>query len=468
MRDRHGVIIYVGKAISLRKRVRWYFRNATLADADPKLRSLIKSIHDFDFIVVRNEAEALLTEGGLIKDYKPRYNVAFKDDKRFLLLRANAADPYPMFKLCRIKRDDGALYFGAYTSSQSARATLDFIGKKFGIRRCAPRVPNKDTHKHCLNDIIRYCMAPCIGKCDNVEYRKKFDEACAFLRGERMEYLKELRLEMKSAAEKMKFEYAAALRDTLLLIDRAVRQNARMTKTPRMKKEDAMAGIRELGRFLKTHVEPRVIEAYDISNISGTYAVASMVCFIDGMPVKSKYMRFRIKTIAGSDDPGMMREVVRRRYTRLLTEKKALPDIVLVDGGLAQMRAARDELSKLGITSLPVLGLAKKFEEIYMESASDPVRLPWESASLRVLQRLRDEAHRFALAYHHNIRARRIRESALDDMPGIGDKRKSLLLKHFGSVRRISSASVDEIAEVPGIGMEMANMIKQGLMDSMR
>lgn len=463
MRDRHGNIIYVGKAISLRKRVQWYFRKASLSDATPKVRSLIRSISDFDYVVVRNEAEAVLTEGRLIKDYRPRYNVAFKDDKRFLLLMANPGIPYPQFKLCRIKRNDDALYFGPYASSQSARATLDFVEKRFGIRKCVPRNPDRETHRHCINDIVRYCSAPCIGKCDAEEYRKLFDEACAFLRGERLEYLKELRAEMLSASDEMAFEKAAALRDTLMLIDRAVKQNARMIRTPEMKREDAMRGVEEIGRTLEMAVSPRIIEAYDISNISGTFAVASMVRFVDGLPQRNRYMRFRIKTVKGSDDPAMMAETVRRRFAKLLQNKGDEPTMVLVDGGIAQLRAASVELAKLGFAHIPVAGLAKRYEEIYRQHETEPVRLPKESSGLRVLQRLRDEAHRFALTYHRTLRGKRIRESILDDISGIGAKRKMALLTHFGSVRRLCKATEDEIAAVPGIGKEMASQIKQGM-----
>jgi excinuclease ABC subunit C len=460
MRDRRGRIIYVGKAISLRKRVQSYFRQATIRRGDPKLRGLVKSVHDLDYIVVRNEAEAVLTEGRLIKEYRPRYNVSFKDDKRFILLRAEAGLQFPRFSLCRIRRDDGCLYFGPYVSSPAARTTLDFIEKKFGLRKCKPLVPDIDTYRHCINDIVRYCSAPCTGKITSGEYYRRFEEACAFLRGERPEYLNELKKNMEEASVKMEFEKAAAIRDTLQMLRTVIKRRVRIAPTPEMKKEDGMIGVKELQKILQLENIPSVIEAFDISNISGTYAVASMVCSEDGIARRNRYRRFRIKTVKGIDDSAMMAEVIARRFRRLVSEQKALPDLVLVDGGMAQLHAARRELDKLGLSNLPVSGLAKKNEEIYQDGETVPVLLPNNSTALKVLQRLRDEAHRFALTYHQYLRNRRIRESLLDDIPGIGKRKKMALLEKFGSVRRVMNATEDEIATVSGIGYELARAIK--------
>ena len=463
MRDRRGKIIYVGKASSLRKRVRSYFRDGTLRSATPKVRGLVKSVWDLDYIVVRNDAEAGLTEGRLIKEYRPRYNVSFRDDKRFLVLRTDPKEPYPRFRLGRIQRDDGARYFGPYASAAAARATLDFVEKKFGLRKCEPRVPDAGTYERCLNDIIRYCSAPCVGRTSGEDYRERFEETCAFLRGERPAILKEMRARMEEAATARDFEEAAALRDTLLLLTATVRQNARVAPTPRIRAEVAEAGINELRAKLGLAGTPRVIEGYDISNISGTHSVASMVCFVDGVPRRNRYRRFRIRSVEGSDDPGMMAEVIRRRFARLLEEGGERPSLVLVDGGVTQLAAARSELVKLGLGTIPVAALAKRFEEIHWQEREPPILLPRDSRALNVLQHLRDEAHRFALTYHRQLRSRRIRESALDEVPGIGEKRKAQLLAHFGSVRRLMKASEDEIARVPGIGPEMATAIRARL-----
>ena len=462
MRDGRGRIVYVGKATSLRKRVGSYFRRATQRRADPKLRGLINSIRDLEWIVTRTEAEAILTEGRLIKEYRPRYNVSFRDDKRFLLLRVDPGVQFPRFTACRFKRDDGARYFGPYTSSAAARAALDFVEKRFGLRKCTPRIPDDETYKHCINDIIRYCSAPCVGKVTEADYRKRFEEACAFLRGERTGLLREMRDAMDALSANLEFERAAVLRDTWMLLTAAVKQRTRMAATPEMKREEARAAVGALQDGLALEVEPRVIEAFDISTISGTFSVAGLVCFADGQPNRRRYRRYRIRTVEGMDDPRMMGEAVRRRYARCREEGRR-PDLVLIDGGITQLRAARRELDALGLNTLAVVGLAKRFEEVYRIDRVDPVRFPRESPALHLLQRVRDEAHRFALDYHRRLRSKRIRESVLEDVPGIGQKRKQILLSRFGSITRVARATEAEIAATPGIGATMARAILAAL-----
>ena len=465
MRDRNGKVIYVGKASSLKNRVRTYFRKGTLKSADAKLRGLIRSIDDLDFLVVSSEAEATLTEGRLIKEYKPRYNTAFRDDKRFLLLRVNLSDPYPRFKLCRIRRQDGAIYFGPYASAAAARAAKEFIEKRFGVRQCRPKVPDQQDHKHCLNDIIRFCSAPCIEKISKQQYRDRVENACSFLRGEKPELLQEIEEEMYLQAEATRFEKAAALRDMLFLLRRAIRQRNRFSKNLSMRAEDAKMGVAELQRILELSHRPDHIECFDISNISGTFAVASMVCCVEGLPKRQLYRRFRIRTVQGIDDPRMMHEAVSRRYIRQVRENRPLPSLVLVDGGITQLRAAKQALLELNLTTVPIAGLAKRFEEIVWEKGSEIqlIKLPRSSSALQVLQRIRDEAHRFALAYHRHLRSKRIRESILDDIPGIGEKRKAQLLATFGSIARLKKATADQIAHVSGLPFTLAELIETTL-----
>lgn len=457
MRGREGAIIYVGKASSLRKRVQSYFRESTLRKAEPKIRGLIRSITDFDVLVVKSEAEALLTEGRLIKEYKPRYNTIFKDDKRFPLLRVDLSKPFPKVELCRINKRDGAVYFGPYASGQAARAALEFVEKRFGIRQCRPTVPDADTYKHCNNDIIRHCAAPCVGKVTPEEYRERVETACAFLRGERPEFIKEIRTQMEAAAAEHQFEEAAALRDMMLLLYRAVKEKALVRKTDKMKIADARLGLDELARELGLSAPPKVIECFDISNISGTYAVASMVAAVDGVPTPQRYRRFRIKTVEGSDDPRMMAEAVRRRYSRLQKEKGTMPGLLIVDGGITQLRAARAVLEELAI-DLPSVGLAKQFEELVRDELPS-LRFPKDSPARAVVTGLRDEAHRFAISYHRELRRKRIQESALDEIPGIGKKTKERLLAHFGSFSRLRKASIEELKAAPGIGQKTAQVI---------
>lgn len=465
MRDRDGKIIYIGKAASLKKRVQSYFRAHTKRTAQPKIRSLISSIADFDIVVLKSDAEAILTEGELIKEFRPHYNTLWKDDKRFQMIRVDVQHPFPTIAKCRIKKSDGALYFGPYTSGMAAKVAVEFLERRFGLRRCRPRVPDADTYKHCSNDIIANCSAPCVGKVSPEAYRARIDEVVAFLRGERMEMLKELRAEMERYATDLKFEEAAATRDMLFHLNNAVRERAKVRKTGGMKRDEARQGLKELQAALTLPSEPRVIECFDISNISGTNSVASMVCSVDGVPYSNRYRRFRIKTVEGADDPRSMAEVVRRRYSRLLREKKPLPGLVMVDGGITQLRAAKAELLELGLPDLPIVGLAKRYEEIvwdYQENSGNLV-LPKKSAGLTVVTRLRDEAHRFAITYHRDLRRQRVMESRLDEIPGIGHSKKEALLKHFGSIVRLGRATLEDIAEAPGIGLKTAKIIREEL-----
>lgn len=465
MRDRSGRIIYVGKAASLRNRVRHYFQPATLRGAEPKLRGLINSIVDFDFLVVRTEAEAILTEGRMIKEYRPRYNVAFRDDKRFPLLRIDLRDPWPRVETCRLERRDGALYFGPYSNSLAARVAREFLDQHYGLRVCRPQRPDAEDHRHCHADVVSFCSAPCIGRISPADYRARVEEAAAFLRGERPAVLEQLAAAMDQAAADLNFEKAAALRDTLLHLRWVIKERHKGTRSLELRAEEAKQGVVELQVALGLAAPPRVIECFDISNISGTHAVASLVVAVDGLPARQRYRRFRIKTVEGSDDPRMMAEVIRRRYARVLAERQERPGLVLVDGGLTQLGAARAELRALGLAGQPSAGLAKKFEEVYVadDPAVAPLRLPRDGAALKVLQQIRDEAHRFALDYHRALRNRLMRDSLLDRVEGIGDKRKALLLKTFGSVRRLSRASEEEIAAVPGVGPVMARAIRETL-----
>ena len=460
MRDRRGKIIYIGKALSLRKRVQSYFRQGTWVKADPKLRGLIRSIDDFDVLVLRNEAEALLTEGQLIKDYKPRYNVDLRDDKRFLMLKIDPAEAWPQFKAVRLRKEDGAIYLGPYVSSTATRAAMDFVEKQFGLRKCRPANPGTEDHRHCINDIVRYCSAPCVGRIARPEYLAKVEAACAFLRGETPALLQEIRQAMDSAAAEHRYEDAAALRDTWMMLREICSQRARVMSTPSMKAADAATGVEELRLALGLERPLRRIECCDISNISGTHAVASLVCAIDGLAAPAQYRHYRIKTVHQSDDPAMMAEVIRRRFERWKSEGGAIPDLLVVDGGISQLNAARGEMMALDIRGVPVVGLAKRFEEIHIPGRDEPLRLPEGSKALHVLQRTRDEAHRFALAYHHKLRARRLRESVLDEIPGLGENRKTSLLRYFGSVLRLRRAPLEEIAAVSGIGTVMAKEIR--------
>ena len=584
MRDRFGKVIYVGKARDLRKRVTQYFQPSRRMGWDLKFRALIEGIHDFDYHVVRSEPEALLLEGKLIKEFHPRYNVSFRDDKRFLLVKINLNDPIPRFTLTRIKQDDGARYFGPFPNAGSLRSTLSLVRRQYHLRGCRPLTPTERDYKHCLYAHLKYCTAPCIGNVTRDQYLDQIKAACDFLEGQCQEMQSQLEDEMKKAAAAQEYEKAAQLRDLLSDLNRTTKKTNRFQRIPyslpvAVEPERDLA---ELGKVLSLPAPPQRIEGIDISNISGTFVVASLVSFRNGRPDRANYRRFRIKTVEGQDDFASVAEVVRRRYTRLLKESAdvsprqepsnehaaptelgeesrgiesyrhgaptelpqtaegnkhdsgepvpaelqtliddvsaakrgkrsrspntdsaandvrqhrapyaetrastepggvaratsdephaptvprshastPLPELILIDGGRGQLNAACAELEKLGLSHIPILGLAKEFEEIYRPGEKEPLRLPQDSGALKLLQRVRDESHRLANTYNATLRLRKISESILDEFPNIGERRKAALLKKFGSIQRMRLATVEQLAEVPGFGGKAAAELK--------
>ncbi len=494
MRDRLNRVIYVGKARNLRKRVGQYFMASRLLAADLKTRALLESVWDFEIHVVRSEPEALLLEGRLIKEFRPRYNISFRDDKKFLLVKVNLNDPFPRFLLTRFKKDDGARYFGPFAHSGALRTTLNWMKKQFGLRSCRPGSPGELDYKHCLDHIIRNCSAPCIQKINAEDYRARILGACDFLDGKSHEMVLAVQEEMRQAAEKLDFERAADLRNMLADLRQTTKPMRRFTRHSLPSTVDPAADLLALQEALQLAHLPLIMECFDISNISTTHVVASMVNFTQGVPDKSGYRRYRIRTVPGQDDFASMAEVVRRRYSRVLLEAREvfpadaefsqetpaeslerlakeapkhafvrLPDLIIVDGGKGQLSSACRELQRLGLHELPIIGLAKENEEIFRPGNPLPLRLPEDSGALRLLQRIRDEAHRFANGYHQLLMKRRVAESILDDCPGVSENRKQLLLRRFGSVERIRRASAEEIAATEGIGTKLAEQVAEYL-----
>jgi excinuclease ABC subunit C len=559
MRDRFGTVIYVGKARDLRKRVSHYFQPSRRMGWDPKFRALTEAICNFDFHIVRSEPEALLLESKLIKEFHPRYNVSFRDDKRYLMLKVNLNDPIPRFTLTRIKQDDGARYFGPFPNSGALRTTLALVRHQFNLRGCRPLTPTERDYRHCLYAHLKYCTAPCINNVTREQYLAQVNAACDFLNGQCHEMRDQLETEMKKAAANQEYERAAELRDLITDLKRTTRKTEKFERIPYSLPPtlDAEKDLAELAEALGLSAPPQRIEGFDISNISGTFAVASMVRFKNGRPDRANYRRFKIKSVVGQNDFASMAEVVRRRYTRLLqeargggkkengkwkmensgatqtpssilnpqfspkaepeggeaipqalqelvnetswkvrrgipvkdagsskleagTSKKStnenpqlptsnsqlpgnLPELILIDGGKGQLNMATAELKKLGLEKIPVIGLAKEFEEIYQPGKSEPLRLSHDTGALKLLQRVRDESHRFANTYNAQLRLKRISESILDEFPNIGERRKAALLKKFGSVQRMRLAAVEQIAEVPGFGGKAAEELKKFL-----
>jgi excinuclease ABC subunit C len=521
-KDRFGTVIYVGKALDLRKRVGQYFQSSRRNGWDLKFNALVEAIHDFDVHVVRSEPEALLLESKLVKEFKPRFNIMLRDDKRFLMLKVNLNDPIPNFTFTRFKKDDGARYFGPFVNSVGLRNTVALARKQFNLRGCRVFTPGDADYKHCLYAHLKHCTAPCVGNVSREQYLEQVKAACNFLEGQCREMQSQLEVEMKKAAASHDFERAADLRDLIRDLNDTWKKTEKFARVPYNLPLaiNPQNDLVELANILDLPAPPQRIEGFDISNISGTFAVASLVSFKNGRPDRANYRRFKIKTVVGQDDFASMAEVVRRRYSRLLNESVAptqktkndddghavpqelqtlvnetsrkvrnrswqmadgslekqthkipqlpsanshLPDLILIDGGKGQLGMACAELKKLGLEKIPVIGLAKEFEEIYLPGKSEPLRLGLDHPAVKLLQRVRDECHRVANSYNAQLRLRKISESVLDDFPGIGERRKAALLKKFGSVQRLRTATLEQLAAVPGFGGKAAEELKSFL-----
>jgi excinuclease ABC subunit C len=585
MKDTSGRIIYVGKAKSLRNRVRAYFQDTP--SYHPKISALISKISDFDVLATDSEMEALILESNLIKEYKPRYNVNLKDDKRYPYLKVTF-EPFPRVLVVRRVKKDKAKYFGPYTNVKAMRQTLRILRRIFPVRSCNVALPSSRKIKPCLDFYIKRCLGPCEEKISEKEYREIMDNVCLFLSGKNEALLSHLKERMEHYAKVENFEMAAKIRDQIKALD-SVMEKQKVADVEKVDKDiialarDKPAGsafggkdvfvvclqIREgiligrqsfhliafkesedkeiLSTFLRQYymhsavippeiilpieiddqemiqdwltskregkvkflipqrgekvkllematynaqlsldelllqrseakkkappvikslekdlylsVPPRKIAAFDISNLGPSDAVGSLVFFEDGRPKKSQYRRFKIKTVEGQDDFAMMGEVVKRHFTRLSEEKKEFPDLILVDGGKGQLSTTVETLNTLGIKNQNVIALAKRLDEVFLPGKSDSLMIPKSSASLKLLQRIRNEAHRFAIDYHRKLRKKRIIKSELDEIPGIGPARRKILLSHFGSVERIKQVSLEELLRVEGISQRVAENI---------
>ena len=321
-KDRFGTVIYVGKARDLRKRVSQYFHPSRRMGWDLKFNALVEAIHDFDVHVVKSEPESLLLEGKLIKEFQPRYNISFRDDKRFLMVKINLNDPIPNFAFARLRKDDGARYYGPFTNSGAARNTRALVRKQFNLRGCRVFTPGASDYKHCLYAHLKYCTAPCIGNVTREQYLDQVKAACDFLDGQCREMKEQLEVEMRKAAAAQDYEKAADYRDLIKDLERTTKKEKSFERIPytlplSINPESELV---ELAKILGLAAPPQRIEGFDISNISGTFKVASLVSFKNGRPDRANYRRFKIKSVEGQDDFASMAEVIRRRYTRVLNE----------------------------------------------------------------------------------------------------------------------------------------------------
>ncbi len=548
-KNRDNKIIYIGKAASLKKRVKSYFQKSA---RDPKTEKLISKIYDFEFFITSSEKEALLLESNLIKEHKPQYNIDLKDDKRYPFIKVTVSEPFPRLLVVRRVQNDKAKYFGPYTNVTAMRKTLKLIRKLFPIRSCSLELPSKRKYRVCLDYFIGRCPGCCEEEKSSPEiYQSMIDEVLLFLSGRSKEIANRLRIRMEKLSEEMRYEDAAKIRDQLQSIESVI-QKQRVVSPDLIDKDAiaveieggdacialyqvregvligqkhfivATAGFQEseivrnfIPRYYKTEtifpeevlirqafedlnlmqdflVEkssrkikiavpqkggkadfmkmaglnakhnlnlylaqksaskkraphavyslsrdlylgnlPRTIAACDISNLGKDHAVGSVVFFSDGMPKKNGYRRMRIKTIKGQDDFSMMKEIVGRYFVHLAENGKDNPDLLLIDGGKGQLNSALEALKDLNLPDQQVVSLAKRYEEVYLPGRSQPISLPKVSSSIKLLQKIRDEAHRFAVTYHRKLRSKKMTESELDVIPGVGKKRKIDLLASF-------------------------------------
>lgn len=592
MKDAEGTIIYIGKAVNLKNRVRSYFRDTAHT---PKVAAMISHIADFDVLLCESNLEALCLECNLIKHHRPYYNILLKDDKHYPYLRVDLKEPFPRLTLARRMEKDGARYFGPYIGATAVKQVIDAVRGVFPLRTCKLALPLKAPRRPCINYDIGKCMAPCALKCTEEAYWDMMDGVLSFLGGDYRQVVDKLRADMLQAAQRMLYERAALLRDKIRdveglmerqiairteqaeqdvialaqdgmdamvqivyvrggrmiggdhftlpqegsedpgevlasfltqyyedgnLIPRHVlcqalpegaapqleawlrgQKNAAVSlRTPQrgekhdlvllaaknaadaLEKRNARTAVREertvgaaasLGKILGLKAAPRRIEGYDISNTQGVLSVAAMVVFIDGVPAKKEYRRFRIKTVQGANDFASMEEVISRRFTHGLEEKAQreaeglspiggkfsdLPDLILIDGGPQQLRFAREAMLRCG-ADVSMFGLAEEGERIFLPEREEPICLDHHTPELHLLQRIRDEAHRFGIEHHRALRGKAFVHSQLEDIPGVGPSRRKALLNRFGSLKAIRAASLEELLATPGLSRPAAEAV---------
>ncbi len=413
MKDAAGRVIYVGKAKDLRNRAGSYFHKAAAEDA--RTAQLVQEIRDIDYLEAESEVDALLVEARLVKDIQPKFNTDLKDDKTFPYLEIHTREDFPRVEITRQPEPRGTKLYGPFANVSGLRGALQVLQKIFRFRTCSLDIDETDERwrwfRPCLLASIGQCTAPCNFRITKEEYRKDIRRLQRFLEGEKKSLLEEMRAEMQSLADERRYEEAARLRDEVRLLETLDQRGELDTHVqPEVFPIDPKKGLAGLQKVLHLPNQPRTIEGVDIAHLAGTETVASLVQFIDGLPFKPGYKRFKIRNVQGVDDFASIFEVVARRFQRLRDEGDVFPDILLIDGGKGQLNAAMGAFAALSIDAPTVISLAKREEEVFLPGADEPLRLSRHSYALRLLQYVRDEAHRFAQHYHHMLR----RKSALE------------------------------------------------------
>lgn len=413
MKDAEGKVIYIGKAKNLRSRASSYFGKD--AATDVRIRDWIGLVRDADYIETEDGIAAMLLESRMVKDLRPRFNKDLKDDKTFPYLQIRTREEFPRVEITRTPRRKGVRLYGPFTSAGSLRAAVSVLQRVFQFRTCQLDIKSSDDRwrwfRPCLLHSIRRCTAPCNFRVSREEYRRQIKKLVFVLEGKKAKLIRRMEKEMLAASEALNFEKAKRLRDEITALQNLdLRGDKDRDAQPEVFPIDPKKGLKGLKQVLGLEKTPRTIEGMDIAHLGGTDTVASLVSFLDGLPFKPGYRRFKIKSVEGVDDFASMREVVSRRFRRLKEEDEVFPDILLIDGGKGQLNAALDAFRALGIDPPCVISLAKQEEEIYRPGEAEPIKLSRRSAALRLLQYVRDESHRFAQHYHHMLRRKRLTE----------------------------------------------------------
>jgi excinuclease ABC subunit C len=413
MKDGSGRVLYVGKAKNLRNRAGHYFSKA--AADDMRTSDLVKLIADIDFLPADTEVDALLLEARLVKDIQPPFNVDLKDDKTFPYLQIRVREDFPRVEFTRSPRRKGVRLYGPFTSARSLRQAIQVLQRIFQFRTCQLDIKADDPRwrwfRPCILHSIRQCTAPCNFRVTKEDYRKQIRKLRMVMEGKKDRLIAELEREMQEASAALLFEKAGRLRDDIAALQKlGERGDVDKDVQPEVFPIDPKRGMAGLKKVLGLEHRPRTIEGIDIAHLGGEDMVASLVHFIDGLPFKPGYRRYRIKSVRGVDDFASIREVVTRRFRRKMRDEQVFPDILLIDGGKGQLNAALEVFRVLAIEPPALLSLAKREEEVYRPGEQEPLRLSRHSAALRLLQYVRDEAHRFAQHYHHILRRKKMEE----------------------------------------------------------
>ncbi|MBQ6113889.1 MAG: excinuclease ABC subunit UvrC [Synergistaceae bacterium] len=459
MRDINGKIIYVGKAKKLKRRVSSYFRHT---HSSPRLRKLVELIEDISTIRTETEAEALIVEAKLIRRYSPFFNVDLKMNDRYPYVKITDED-YPRIEITRHKSDDHATYFGPFVDAGNIRNLMRLAERYFPLRVCRSKITPNVKKRPCVEYNLGHSMGACAGLCSQSEYRERVADIALLFGGKQAELVERLRERMNESAKNLEFEKAARYRDTIRAVWRLSRQKISSALQEDLDNETWKV-LNRVQELLGLEVLAWRIDAFDISHTSGHDTYGCCVVFEQGRPSPNLYRRFKIRSLADGeiDDFASIYETVKRRYRHVMDNSEPAPQLALIDGGPVQLEYAQRAIHELGY-DIPMIALAEREEIIFTPGNPEPLRLGRDDPALQLFQRLRDEVHRYAITTHRNARGKHMRHSRLDDIPGIGRKKAAELLVKFGSAKRISELSAEEIMSVPGIGPKLAEKILEGL-----